>query len=79
MIKIDHDTRQYYGQYRAAFLTIRARVYELQKIPIGGCTQAERAEETSLIFALHAMRSWSGSFHLEGMIQDEVPSPREES
>lgn len=64
--------------YRDAFLHLRYRVLELQRIPVGGQTIAERSEETALIIALNAMRDYSGCFHPSEMIREEVPAERTE-
>jgi hypothetical protein len=66
--------------YHEAFVYLRTRVQQLQRIPIGGCTKAERDEETALIIALGAMKDFSGCFHPDEIIDaDELPTPREEN
>lgn len=65
--------------YEQAFFWLRGRVDQLQKIPIGGCTRAEREEEQALCIALSAMKDFSGCFPPEEMIDaSELPTPRED-
>lgn len=60
-----------------AFHYLKARVKQLQKIPVEGCTYAEREEEAALIIALSAMKDLSSCFPPDEMIKDDLPVSRD--
>lgn len=63
--------------YLEAFFILREEVRHLQKIPLEGATEWERAREHALIIALEAMRDFSGSFPPEETLtQESIPAQR---